>query len=118
MSDGKPIGRKGCLTDNMINKLQNYFGIAIHQCTGTTVYEFKKAIGAVLFQCSEALDLNILHSMCPRTSDSCCKFQADKVNNTNLYKYKPGLPAIIRDTIKPVFMDLSNDHLSKKCLHG
>ena len=56
--------------------------------------------------------------MCPRTSDSWCKFQADKVNNTNLYKYKPGLPAIIRDTIKPVFMDLSNDNLLKKCLHG
>ena len=118
LSDGKPIGGKGRLTDKMINKLQNYFGIAIRQCTGTTVYELKKAIGVVLFHCSEALDLNTRHSMCPRTSDSWCKFQADKVNNTNLYKYKPGLPAIIRDTIKPVFMDLSNDNLLKKCLHG
>ena len=49
LSDGKPIGGKGRLTDKMINKLQNYFGIAIRQCTGTTVYELKKAIGAVLF---------------------------------------------------------------------
>ena len=28
LSDGKPIGGKGRLTDKMINKLQNYFGIA------------------------------------------------------------------------------------------
>ena len=55
--------------------------------------------------------------MCPRTSDSWCMFQTDKVNNTNLYKYKPGLPAIMRDTIKPAFIDLSNDNLLKKCLH-
>ena len=91
----------------MINKLQNYFRIAIRQCNGTTVYELKKAIGAVLFHCSETSDLNTQHSMCPRTIDSWCKFQAHKINNTNLYKYKPGLPAIIRDTIKPVFMDLN-----------
>ena len=102
----------------MIKKLQNYFGIAIRQCTGTNVYDLKKAIGADLFHWSEASDLNTRHSMCPRTSDSWCKFQADKVNSTSLYKYKPGLPAIIRDTIKPVFMDLSNDNLLKKCLHG
>ena len=62
--------------------------------------------------------MNTRRSMCPRTSDSWCKFQAYKVNNTNLYKYKPGLPAINRDTIKPVFMDLNNVNLLKKCLHG
>ena len=118
LSDGKPIGGKGRLTDKMINKLQNYFGIAIRQCTGTTLYELKKQLGAVLFHCSEASGLNTRHSMCPRTSDSWCKFQTVKVNNTNLYKYKPGLPAIIRDTIKPVFMDLSNDNFLKKCFHG
>ena len=118
LSDGKPIGGKGRLTDKIINKMQNYFGIAIRQFTGTTVYELKKAVETVLFHCSEASDLNTRHNMSPRTSDSLCKFQADKVNNTNLYKYKPGLPAIIMDTIKPFFMDLSNDNLLKKCLHG
>ena len=118
LSDGQPIEGEGRLTDKMINKLQNYFGIAIRQCTGTTVYELKKAIGAVLCYWSETSDLKTRHSMCPRTSDSCCKFQANIANNTNLYKYKPGLPANIRDTIKPVFMDLGNDNLLKKCLHG
>ena len=53
LSDGKTLGGKGLLTDKIINKLQNYVGIAIGQCAGKTVFEMKKAIGAVLFHCSE-----------------------------------------------------------------
>ena len=49
LPDGKPIRGKGRLTDKMINKLQNYFRIAIRQCTGTTVYELKKQLGQLLF---------------------------------------------------------------------
>ena len=46
-SDKSPLS-EGRLTEKMINKLQNYFGIAVRQCTGTTVYQLKKAIGSVL----------------------------------------------------------------------
>ena len=56
--------------------------------------------------------------MCPRSSESWCKFQADKINNTSLHKNKPGLPSVVSDAIKLVFMDLSDDKLLKKCLHG
>ena len=114
LSDGKPIGGKGWLTDKMINKLQNYFGITIRQSKGKTVYELKKAIGAVLFHCSEASNLDTRHQMCPHSNESWCKFQVDKINNTGLYKNKPGLPSIVRDAIKPVFMALSDDNLFKK----
>ena len=118
LSDGKAIGGKGRLTDKMINKLQNYFGIAIRQLKGKTVYELKKAIDAVSFHCSEASNLDTRHQICPRSSESWCKFQADKINNTSLHKNKPGLPSVIRDAIKPIFMDLSDDNLLKKCLQG
>ena len=56
--------------------------------------------------------------MCSRTEDSWCKYQADKINNTNTYKHSPGIPIIIRDTIKPIFVSLSDDTLLSKCLHG
>ena len=102
LSNGKPIGGKGRLTDQMINKLQNYVGIAIRQSKGKTVHELKKAIGTVLFHCSEASNLNTRHQMYPRSSESWGKFQADKINNTGLHKNKPGLPSVIRDAIKPV----------------
>ena len=46
------------------------------------------------------------------------KFQADKINNTSLHENKPGLPSVVRDAIKPIFVDLSDDNLLKKCLHG
>ena len=37
LSDGKPIGGKGRLTDKMINKLQNYFGNAIRQSINQSI---------------------------------------------------------------------------------
>ena len=49
---------------------------------------------------------------------SWCKYQADKINGTNNYKKKSGLPKIIYDFIRPVFISLSNEELLKKCLHG
>ena len=70
LADGKTLGGKGRLTDNVINKPQNYFGTTIRQSTGNTVYQLKKAIEAVLFHCSEAADLETRHQMCPRTADS------------------------------------------------
>ena len=78
----------------------------------------KKAIGAVLSHCSEASDLGIKHQMRPREADSWCKYQAIKQNNITTYKDKPGLSGTVGEVIKPIFMDLSNDELLKKYLHG
>ena len=77
-----------------------------------------KAIGAVLFYCLEAADLETRHQMCLQTAESWCKYQADKLNNTSTYKEKPDIPAIIRETIRPVFISLSDEELLSKCLHG
>ena len=59
LSAGKPLTGKGRLTEKAINKLQNYFGIAIRQHTGTTVFELKKAIGAVLYHCTDFIFLKL-----------------------------------------------------------
>ena len=118
LADDKALGGKSLLTDKVINKFQNYSGIAIRQSAGNTAYQLKKALGAVLFHCSEAADLETRHHMCPETADSWCKYQADKLNNTDTYKEKPGIPAVIRETIRPVFISLSDDKLLNKCLQG
>ena len=52
LSDGKGIPGKGRLTDRTINLLQNFFGMAIRQ--NSDVPSMKKAIGVVLFHCSES----------------------------------------------------------------
>ena len=85
LSDGKTLGGKGRLTEKVINKLQNYFGIAVRQSTGKTVYDMKKAIGAVIFHCSDANDPEVRHRMCLRSHDTWCTFQADKINGTSKY---------------------------------
>ena len=90
LADGKTLKWRGRLTDKIINKLQNYYGLALRQSTGATVYQLKKAVGAVLFHCSEASDLDTRHQMCPSSKDSCCKYQADKLNGTSTYKEKSG----------------------------
>ena len=118
LSDGKTLGGKGRLTEKVINKLQNYFGIAVRQSTGNTVYDMKKAIGAVLFHCSDANDPEVRHRMFPRSHDTWCTFQADKINGTSKYIDKPGIPSIVSDAIRPIFISLSDNDLLKRCLHG
>ena len=93
----------------MVNKLQNYFGIAIRQFNGTTVFELKKVIGVVLYHCTDFTEDETRHQFCPPITDSWCKYQADKINGTNNYKKKPGLPKIIYDFIRPAFISLSDE---------
>ena len=118
LSDCKSLSGKGRLTEKMINKLQNYFPIAVRNCTGTTIYQLKKAIGAVLYHCSDANNLEARHRFCPKTSGSWCQFQPEKCNGTSLHKEKPGIPSIICEQIRPIFLDLSDKNLLSKCLHG
>ena len=55
--------------------------------------------------------------MCPWEHDTWCKYPADLQKNTATYKDKPWLPAAVIELITPIYMDLSNDQLLKKCLH-
>lgn len=38
----------------------------------------KKAVGTILFHCSEASNLESKHQMCQRKPGSWCKYQTDK----------------------------------------
>jgi len=78
----------------------------------------KKAIGAILFHCTDFDDPECRHRMCPRTEFSWCKFQKDKIKKTKTHKNKINLPKWIHDILKPILIDLSSDALLSKCLHG
>ena len=56
-------GEKGKLTNAMIDKLQNYYGIAIHSNVGD-LNGMKKAIHASFFQCASS-EQHDLHTHCP-----------------------------------------------------
>ena len=59
-TDDKPLGAKSRLTKKDINKLQNYFDIAIRQNTDNLI-DMKKAVGAVVNHCSQASDNDARH---------------------------------------------------------
>ena len=92
------------LTDKIINKFQNYYGIAVRATTGRTVEEMKKDIGAALYHCVQFDFEDQRHK----------KYQADIINDTHTYKSKVGIHRKIFSLVKPVFMELSDDSLLKK----
>ena len=106
------------LIDKDINKLQNYYGIAIRSSTGDIVWNLKKSIAAAFYHCCEATSLEQRHQFCPKTVSSWCKYQNDIINGTTTYRNKLGIDIKLRDLIKPVFMYLSCDELLSKCLQN
>ena len=112
-----PLHGRGKLTDSVINSMQNFYGLAIRNNLDN-IYAMKKAVWAVLFHCTKFQDIEQRHQMCPRDSQSWCKFHLDKVNKTNTYQEHVSLPVEIFDILKPTFKDLSADSLLEKCLHG
>lgn len=115
LTDGKKIAGKGRLTDKVINTLQNYFGMAIR--SSKELYQMKKAIGAVLWHCTDLPETQ-RHMFCPQSADSWCKWQKNKLNGTSNVKSKVNLPVAIKNIIEPIFRDLSSDELLSKCLHS
>ena len=112
------FGGKGKLTDGMIDKLQNYYGIAIRSNVDN-LEGMKKAIIASLFHCIASKD-RPLHDHCPEGASSWCRYNHNKANgvsNAN-YKHGPGLPLPIIHKVKDVYSRLSNNELLEKCLHG
>ena len=114
LGDGKKLSGKGHLTEKFINKLQNNYGIAIRSSCHGNVYSLRKVMAAVLYYCSEAPSLEAQHQFFPTGVDSWCRYHDDK----ETYKPKPGLPAAIREFIRPLFVELSDENLLSKCLHG
>ena len=84
------LGGKGKLTEAIIDRLQNYYGIAIRSNKGNKE-NMKLAIHASLFHVSSS-KTNIWHDHCPKGASSWCGYQRDKALGTSTYKPGPGLP--------------------------
>ena len=60
------------LTDKNINKLQNYYGIAIRSSTEDTIWGLKKSIAAAFYHCCDATSPETQHQFCPKSDTSWC----------------------------------------------
>ena len=113
----KGLGGKGVLNDAMIDKLQNYYVISIRRNVGKDVATMKSAIWAGFFHVASSKN-RLLHDHCLKGKDSWCGYQLDVANKTELFKHGAGISDTVIKHIKPILVELSNDSLLQKCLHG
>lgn len=114
-SDGKGLGGKGRLTDDVIDKLQLYYGLAIRKNL-SSIADMRKAIWASYLH-KLSSDDNPNHSLCPIGADTWCGYNKASENGTK-FTHKHSLPNEIMQAIKPIYIDLSHPELLKRCLHG
>ena len=107
----KGLGGRGRLTDAKIDTLQNYFGIALRQNVGNLDSMRKACLASMYHVCG-------YHDSCPRSPDTWCQYQKDKLENTNSYLSKGDLPIDVRKAILPIFTALCKSEILAKCLHG
>ena len=90
----KGLGGRGRLTDTIIDKMQNYFGIVLRQNCGD--------LNKMVMACKASMyHVAGYHDSCPKDPDTWCQYQLDKVNNTNVHNEKNCLPLAVRQAILP-----------------
>ncbi|MCP4483313.1 MAG: hypothetical protein GY823_01950 [Flavobacteriaceae bacterium] len=114
LKDGKGIAGKGRLTNKLIDKMQNYYGLAIRQ-NPQDLNGMQNDIKAGLYHIASS-ESKPQHDMCPEGKDSWCGWQQDKANDTHTYKHKNSLPEAIVDEVQPIYDDLSKEALLSRCL--
>ena len=116
LKDGKGIGGKGRLTKRMIDKMQNYYGLAIRQNKNNLEQMIKDAM-AGLYHISSS-DTNPQHDMCPEGEHSWCGWQRAKATKNYLYKHRIFLPKAVMDEVLPIYKDLTDRNLLSRCLES
>ena len=77
----------------------------------------KKAIFATFFHVASLAENN-WHVHCPNCINRWCRYKLDKANNTSICKSGTGLPPSVVSHLKPIYIDVSQEELLKKCIHG
>ncbi|GFX01687.1 uncharacterized protein TNCV_4279671 [Trichonephila clavipes] len=115
LSDEKPLCGRNRLTEAEIDRLQAYYGLAISRNL-SSVKDMQQAIWAIFLH-KLSTDEKPQHGFCPSDTDTWCKFKkAELLGET--YHHKNSLPVDVVEAMRPVFRDLANPELLKKCLHG
>ena len=118
LSDSKKISGTGRLTKKVIDKLQNYYGMAIRSNVGD-LRGMMMAVQATLHHMTSTDDRPV-HHMCPEGENFWCSYNKAKARN-KLDEYKHGFDAIpqaIVQLLKPIYNRLGSRLLLSKCLLG
>ncbi|KAJ8873249.1 hypothetical protein PR048_026883 [Dryococelus australis] len=116
LEDGKPFGGRGCVTDSAIADIQKYYGWTMRR-NSNNLQVMRGSVWAEYFHLLSFDDPQ--HGLCPKGAESWCKYQRAKTKD-ECYKYADHfhVPRVMVEEMKPIFRDLSEPELLKKCLHG
>ena len=118
LSGNKKISGTGKHTKKMIDKLQNYYGIAIRSNVGD-LCGMMMAVQATLHHMTLTDDRSV-HHMCHEGENSWCSYNKAKAGN-KLDDYKHGFdpfPQAIVQLFKPIYNRLGSRLLLSLCLLG
>lgn len=115
LQDGKSLGGKGRLTDKVIDQVTKYYGNAIRG-NKESLSNMRRSIWAIFYH-KRSTDEFPMHDFCPDGPDTWCKYKQAKQQGV-LFTHKSSIPIAIMDAIKPIFLDLSDPKLLKRCIGG
>ena len=110
------LGGRGKLTDVVIDKLQNYYGLAVRQNKGNQE-AMKQDIMASLYHVASS-DEKPQHDKCPQGENTWCKYWKSKAEGTEHNHKGKGLSDDIVKAVLPIYEDLTKETLLAGCLHG
>ena len=87
----KGLRGKGKLTDRIIDKLQNNYGIAIRS-NKNNLEAMEAGTKSLLFYVDSSQESNLHCPHCPTGSDSWCKYNKDEAAGKGTCKPVPSLP--------------------------
>lgn len=117
LGDGKTVGGRGRLTGSVIKEIQLYYGLAIRRNT-SSLHDMRRAVWAEFCHLRSTND-DPQHLLCPEGPDTWCKYIKARDNNDQYdHSIHTHIPNIVMEEIRPIFKDLSNPVLLRKCLHG
>ena len=116
LEDGLRISGCGRLTDEMIDRLQFYFGHAIRN-NSNDLQAMAKAIYAGLCH-RYSTDTGPRHEYCPPGPDSWCGWQKVKAGVQESYEHHDSILKAIFELVKPVYIRLADVSLLRRCLRG
>ncbi|GFV59492.1 CCHC-type domain-containing protein [Trichonephila clavipes] len=79
--------------------------------------EMQMAVIAAFYHCCSGKS-NPMHGQCPLGSESWCTYQRAQSAGKVFYDKNAGLPKSIINKIKPTYLQLCDQNLLRKCLHG
>ena len=117
LDDGLTLGGRGAgrLTDERIERLQGYYGVAIRN-NSHNLQDMAKAIWASVLH-SVSTDAKPQHHCCPTGRNSWCKWQQEQAGGPK-HHHRPILSPAVLTAIKPVYIRLTERSLLERCLRG